>query len=185
MKDSMIAILDMVASERGRQEFLKSQGKFAYTCADKEMTHAECSTVLAEEAGEVAHEVNEGIGPDRYIDKRRLLKELIETAAVAVGWAEKTHAEIESDTTRAFGVVRHNPQGDVLHGAGSTVTSMINNHPEIIPPKYKIGDSILVRGFRTKVSSVSPNHGGKNNHRYYFHGAEGPYEGAYEDEIML
>ena len=42
--DDTVAILDMVATERGRQEFLKSQGKFTYTCADMEMTHAEAST---------------------------------------------------------------------------------------------------------------------------------------------
>lgn len=92
--DSMVAILDMVASERGRQEFLKAEGKFAYSCADKEISHSEALTVLTEEVGEAAHEVNEGIG-GRYIDKRRLLKELIQVAAVAVAWAEKTHAEIE------------------------------------------------------------------------------------------
>src|SRR4051812_38918671 len=93
--DSTVAILDMIATERGRQELLKSQGRFTYSCSDKEITHAECCTVLAKEAGEVAHEVNDGIGPDRFIDKRRLLKELIETAAVAVAWAEKTLQEIE------------------------------------------------------------------------------------------
>ncbi len=96
-RDATVAILDMVATERGRQELLKSQGRFDYSCADKEITHAECCTILAEEAGEVAHEVNEGIGKDRFIDKRRLLKELIETAAVAVAWAEKTLDEIEAD----------------------------------------------------------------------------------------
>ncbi len=95
--DEMVAILDLVASERGRQVFLKSQGKFAYTCADPEITHAEASAVLSEETGEVAHEVNEGIG-GRYIDKRRLLKELIEVAAVAVAWAEKVKREIEAGT---------------------------------------------------------------------------------------
>ena len=108
--DDTVTILDMVATERGRQEFLKSQGKFTYTCADKEMTHAEASTVLQEEVGEVAHEVNEGIGPDRYIDKRRLLKELIEVAAVAVAWAERTHKEIESDIVKSFGTIEHNPE---------------------------------------------------------------------------
>ncbi len=96
--DSMVAVLDLVATERGRQLFLKSQGKFAYTCSDKEMTHFEALTVLAEEVGEAAHEVNEGIG-GRYIDKRRLLKELIQVAAVAVAWSEKVKQEIEEDQT--------------------------------------------------------------------------------------
>jgi NTP pyrophosphatase (non-canonical NTP hydrolase) len=93
--ENLVTILDLVATERGRQERLKSEGKFTYSCADKEMQHSEALTVLAEEVGEAAHEVNEGIGPDRFIDKRRLLKELIQVAAVAVAWAEKTHAEIE------------------------------------------------------------------------------------------
>jgi NTP pyrophosphatase (non-canonical NTP hydrolase) len=105
--EATVAILDMVATERGRQEFLKSQGKFTYTCADKEMTHAEACTVLMEEAGEVAHEVNEGIGSDRNIDKRRLMKELIEVAAVAVSWAEKVHTEIESDNPEISKPVDH------------------------------------------------------------------------------
>lgn len=109
MKDSMIAILDMVATERGRQEFLKSQGKYAYMCSDAEITHSECMTVLAEEVGEIAHEVNEGIGPNRDIDKRRLLKELIQTAAVAVAWAEKTLDEIESIPISDSATVRHYP----------------------------------------------------------------------------
>lgn len=94
--DDTVTILDLVASERGRQNFLKSQGKFAYTCADKEMSHSEALAVLTEEVGEAAHEVNEGIG-GRYVDKRRLLKELIQVAAVAVAWAEKTHNEIEAE----------------------------------------------------------------------------------------
>jgi NTP pyrophosphatase (non-canonical NTP hydrolase) len=94
--DAMVDILDLVASERGRQLFLKSEGKFAYTCSDPEMSHFEALTVLAEEVGEAAHEVNEGIG-GRYIDKRRLLKELIQVAAVAVAWSEKVKREIESE----------------------------------------------------------------------------------------
>ena len=95
--DEMVAVLDLVASERGRQELLKSEGKFAHSCADDEMSHAEALTVLAEEVGEAAHEVNEGIG-GRYIDKRRLLKELIQVAAVAVAWSEKVKREIEAGT---------------------------------------------------------------------------------------
>lgn len=94
--DNLVTILDLVATERGRQERLKSEGKFAFTCADKDITHSEALSVLSEEVGEVAREINEGIGKDRYIDKRRLLKELIESAATAVAWAEKVHAEIES-----------------------------------------------------------------------------------------
>ena len=67
--------------------------------------------VLQEEVGEVAHEVNEGIGPDRNIDKRRLLKELIEVAAVAVACAERTLKEIpEHANTYYFDTPRHIPR---------------------------------------------------------------------------
>lgn len=98
--DKTVEILDLVASERGNQERLKVEGRFVYSCADLEISHAECLTVLAEEMGECAHEVNEGIGAGREIDKRRLLKELIQVAAVAVAWAEKTKLEIESGEQR-------------------------------------------------------------------------------------
>lgn len=94
LNDSMIRILDMVATERGRQELLKSQGKFEYTCADKAMSHFEALSVLTEETGEVAHEVNESIG-GRPLNRFKLIKELIEVAAVAVAWAEKTLREVE------------------------------------------------------------------------------------------
>lgn len=96
MTDKTIEILDLVATERGRQELLKSQGKFDFSCADPDITHAECLSVLCEEVGEAGHEVNEGIGPGREIDKPQLLKELIQAAAVAVAWAEKVKTEIET-----------------------------------------------------------------------------------------
>lgn len=168
MNDSMIAILDMVATERGRQEFLKTQGKFAYTCADAEMTHSECMTVLAEEAGEVAHEVNEGIGPDRYVDKRRLLKELIETAAVSVAWAEKVHAEIEGVNPE----IKHDP---IIDAAKSE------------PPKYQKGDIVYIksRGINFTINHINLNHGGINMHRYYGKSNRGEAVGAYENELVL
>lgn len=81
--------LEAVKVERDKQEELKKKGKFAYTCADKEMNDFEALAVLAEEFGEVAHEVNEGIGDGRKINKQKLKKELVQTAAVCIAWLEK------------------------------------------------------------------------------------------------
>jgi hypothetical protein len=84
-------ILSLVNEERNRQEDLKRKGKFAYTCADPAsdlFTNSDKLTVLVEEVGEAAHEINEGIGPGRRVDMAKLKKELIEVAAVAVAWAE-------------------------------------------------------------------------------------------------
>ena len=52
------------------------------------MSSAEKLTVLAEEFGEVAHEVNEGIGEGREVNIDKLRKELVQTAAVASAWVE-------------------------------------------------------------------------------------------------
>lgn len=161
--DDMVDILDMVASERGRQEKLKGEGRFAYTCADDQMTHAEAMTVLSEEVGEVAHEVNEGIGPNRSVDKRRLLKELIETAAVAVSWAEKVKREIETPEA----IHTKFKEGDSVY--------------------------LTARGHVGKITAVSKDHGGVYMHRYFGTytrpGINGkPTEdtwGAYEDELEL
>ncbi len=84
-----IRVVLNVIGERHNQEFLKNRGKFKYTCADAEMSHAECLTVLAEEVGEVAHEVNECIGRTSGPDLARLRAELVQVAAVAVAWIEK------------------------------------------------------------------------------------------------
>lgn len=74
--------------ERRLQEKYLAAGKFAYTCASNEMTPAEKLSVLAEEYGEAAHEVNEGIGSGRSVNVDKLRSELIQIAAVAVAWIE-------------------------------------------------------------------------------------------------
>jgi NTP pyrophosphatase (non-canonical NTP hydrolase) len=71
--------LEDVCDERQRQEQLKKEGKFLYTCADAEMTDGERLAVLVEEVGEVARAMNDGKG---------LREELIQVAAVAVAWVE-------------------------------------------------------------------------------------------------
>lgn len=97
-------IFTLIANERSRQNELKAAGRFAYTCADNELSDADRDTILTEEVGEVSdealslllskckgrvsHEVNEGIGPGRTVNREALRKELIQVAAVVVAWLE-------------------------------------------------------------------------------------------------
>lgn len=89
-------ILRDIHRERLRQDQLKAEGRFAYTCADPEMTHSERLTVLGEEFGETCHEVNEGIGANRKVNLMKLRKELIQVAAVAMAWIESVEREINT-----------------------------------------------------------------------------------------
>lgn len=88
-------ILQLVHRERLRQDDLKEEGKFAFTCADQGITHHENYTVLGEEFGEVGHVLNEALG-GRVFDMQELRKELIQIAAVAVAWVEKVDNDIEA-----------------------------------------------------------------------------------------
>lgn len=82
-----------IMDERARQDDLKRAGRFAYTCADPELSHAERLTVLGEEFGEVCHEVNEAIGGRTELDRAALRNELVQVAAVCVAWIEAIDAE--------------------------------------------------------------------------------------------
>jgi len=86
---SLAGALADVSNERYRQERLKYDGRFTYTCADSEMTDPERLAVLVEEVGEAGHEVNEGIGDHAKLDRAKLRKELVQVAAVAVAWIEE------------------------------------------------------------------------------------------------
>lgn len=94
-------VLQEIHAERLRQEELKRDGKFDWTCADLQtskktvITHAERSVVLAEEVGEAAREVMEAIIADDkgQVERQqeciaKLRKELVQVAAVAVAWVE-------------------------------------------------------------------------------------------------
>jgi hypothetical protein len=81
-------VLEHVRLERERQEYLRESGKFAFTCADVGMSNSERFLVLAEEFGEVGHELNEAIGPGRELDSGKLRDELVQIAAVCVAWCE-------------------------------------------------------------------------------------------------
>ena len=74
--------LDAIKQERDRQERLKRDGRFLFTCADDGMDDAERLAVLLEEVGEVARVLNDGEGADR------LREEVTQVAAVAAAWIE-------------------------------------------------------------------------------------------------
>ena len=86
------SVLAAIRLERTRQEYLKGQGKFSHTCADPQMSNAERFLVLAEEFGEVGHELNEGIGEGRSVNVVKLRNELVQVAAVCVAWCEAIDA---------------------------------------------------------------------------------------------
>lgn len=86
MNTQYFRILEEINDERNRQDRLKAQGKFEKTCAD-DMTRAERLSVLAEEYGEVAHEVNEAIG-GRPMHLGNLRAELRQVGAVALACIE-------------------------------------------------------------------------------------------------
>ena len=101
-------VLLEVSEERMRQETLKEQGKFLFSCADKGLSEAEKLAVLSEEMGEVSKEVVELVIDMSKLMKFRMTpearsaaiegaikeykvkarKELIQVAAVAVAWVE-------------------------------------------------------------------------------------------------
>lgn len=88
MKSVRDGTADLAVNELDRADRLQAEGRFPKTigmCND-----FEALAVLVEEVGEVAHEVNETIG--RAIDlayQKRLQTELIQVAAMAIGWAER------------------------------------------------------------------------------------------------
>jgi NTP pyrophosphatase (non-canonical NTP hydrolase) len=101
-------ILLAIGNERSRQEKLKFDGKFLWTCADSGVTHHEKLAVLAEEFGEVAKEVVDyNIDVVKYAKEilpfplhrriyylKRIREELIQVAAVCVAWCEAIDKEI-------------------------------------------------------------------------------------------
>lgn len=91
-----LEVLSDVIVERERQQKLKAEGRFRYTCADPEITDDECYVVLGEEFGEVAQQVltqPDRVGGERSFDtvgsRAGLRKELVQVAAVAVAWIER------------------------------------------------------------------------------------------------
>ena len=82
-------ILASIEFERARQTTLLEEGRIPEDVADVTVGDETKLSVLMEEVGEVARELNEGPNFDR------LKKELIQVAAVAVAWAESIY-ELQS-----------------------------------------------------------------------------------------
>jgi hypothetical protein len=79
--------------ERNRQERLRNDGKFPFTCATVPgLTNPEKLAVLAEEFGEVARHVTEQVCGNK-INLLELRDELVQVAAVCVAWLESMEEE--------------------------------------------------------------------------------------------
>lgn len=74
-------IIDLILKERHRQNTLKAEGKFPYTCADPELTDSERVVILTEEIGEVCRAVHD------HLDENKK-EELIQVAAIVLAWLE-------------------------------------------------------------------------------------------------
>jgi NTP pyrophosphatase (non-canonical NTP hydrolase) len=85
-----MGILKALSEERDRQERLKTEGRFANTLADPEMSHQDRFVTLGEEIGEVAAAVVQvtGLSYDRQETRDDLKKELIHAGACIVAWLE-------------------------------------------------------------------------------------------------
>lgn len=81
-----MTIYEEITLERARQNQLKAEGRFEFTCADPESNDFYALAVLTEELGEVARAA---MGAKGFVmDGGDLRKELIQVAAVAVAWLE-------------------------------------------------------------------------------------------------
>ena len=80
-------IFGRIVLERIRQERLRVSGKFAHGPESDDLSNAEKLAVLVEEVGEVARAVCEAI-PGSAEKRADLEEELIQVAALAVGWLE-------------------------------------------------------------------------------------------------
>jgi len=87
------SVFTSIANERFRQERLKDQGKFPWTCAAVGPTDEAKLAVLAEEFGEAARHVTEALIDRKRRDVKNLYKELIEVAACCVAWCEALEDE--------------------------------------------------------------------------------------------
>jgi NTP pyrophosphatase (non-canonical NTP hydrolase) len=101
MKSTML-VLHHVHQERDRQESLKRDGKFLWTCDHPDVSLERKLGIVTEELGEVAREINEyGFSRDKYAAAKmefpphrkvyylkRLREELVQTAASCVAWCE-------------------------------------------------------------------------------------------------
>lgn len=92
MNERTEEVLTSVVAERERQDVLKQEGRFQFTCADQDLSLTEKFTVLGEEVGEVAREVLTNrrmrLARDSEGTNAALYQELAQVAAVSVAWME-------------------------------------------------------------------------------------------------
>jgi hypothetical protein len=117
-------IIDSVMIERGRQEKLFADKKLPAICSSDNATDAMCATVLGEEVMEVVEEQNLLLGAYHRLlrtlndkmgnapslhsvaDMTLVRAELVQVAAVAIGWIERLDRKIaKRDEEHASSVV--------------------------------------------------------------------------------
>lgn len=93
-------VIVLVQAELARQHALKRMGRFDWVCSDdfdpktgRDISDSERLAVLAEEFGELAREVCDGLKSGETVDAmharfERMRSELVQVAAVAVSWLE-------------------------------------------------------------------------------------------------
>lgn len=126
-------------------EFLRAKAKHGEKCIDGPYTETQRLAVLVEEVGEVAHELTydaaaEGIEGG---DTGRLLPEVIQAAAMAVGWVSvllpgpALPAELPAAPTVDVTVARHIGVGSgrvrEAYGAGTTVRVPVGAAAVMVP----------------------------------------------------
>lgn len=88
------SVLERIWMERLRQKDLFRAGKIAFDCASPVVSDHRKMSVLTEEIGEVAKEVNEAeTGENKKQARVRLKTELVQVAAVAIAWLEALEQE--------------------------------------------------------------------------------------------
>lgn len=96
--------LQLVVSERARQDDLKAEGRFGHTCADPEMLDWDCFVILIREVGELAHGIYaEGDRREKLLLAQRPAKrrdEIKQIAAVALAWLERFDLDDEPPRVR-------------------------------------------------------------------------------------
>lgn len=80
-------VLHDIYRERIRQDILKAEGRFKFTCADP-IPNTERLTILMEEIGEAARALLEMHRLVNDVHGSNLRKELVQCAAVIVAWIE-------------------------------------------------------------------------------------------------
>lgn len=86
-------VLWYIGDELVRQDRLKAEGRFRFTCADDGLSAFEKLAILTEELGEVARAIQEEADNVTDIRNVQLFTELVQVAAVAASWASSVLPE--------------------------------------------------------------------------------------------